>query len=73
MFKYSCKQVVSARITVCYAAPREDLYMSARKPCFSRASKAACVFMYCPFPYIFVGACIINGRGNMANMPDEML
>ncbi len=47
--------------------------MSARKPCFSRASKAACVFMYCPFPYIFVGACIINGRGNMANMPDKML
>ncbi len=29
--------------------------------------------MYCPFPYIFVGACIINGRGNMANMPDKML
>ncbi len=62
------------RVSPFATPPRErTMYMSARKPCFSRASKAACVFMYCPFPYIFVGACIINGRGNMANMPDKML
>ncbi len=34
MFKYSCKQVVSARITVCYAAPREDYVHVSEKAVF---------------------------------------